>query len=332
MVEHLTYSIQHYDQLAPEACKITDEILNEWVVRCEEALPSMPDSPGKRQLKRSIKGIKGKRLHAQSLLQVLESPVDPADTKLRKSRELFERGLQQCLDFLQDIVETTKEGPASYCQLGLFSVCIDELLAAFHFSQRAHTAQALSHMRTFQESLDLIMLFQKDSQWVDLWVSDKPWQEVWKELSPGKVHEKLSQDPVYRKMYGLFSQVGSHPTFQLVRTRSLMQTAPSEKGHVNIRILIGGAPNTKESFFCHFCVAMSLVRLMSQMIICFEGLLNGEEIRKAMNETIAAFADLMVNEVLKPYREAGLDISELDTEFQKMSEGFNEVFGGPPSP
>jgi len=308
IMEHLAFSLSNYDHLSPEAKERTNALTSSILLSLEEQAASMPDTVEIRQWRRSIRNAKGERLTAGHFIQSLEGPVAKLPALYQKSAALFEKHLQVILDFLQDIMEHTLSGPAEFCKVGLIGVCVDELLAAQHLARHSYAGQVMSHLRTVQEALDLIELFNKDPQAVDLWTSDQSWQEVWTKLKPGKVRGALDKDPVFGKIYGLFSNVGSHPSFEMVRNRSRNE-GKSNQGNPKIVLMLGGTPGTREAIFGHIFLAMSLVMLLVQISNTCHRYLNEKEVVGSLQNLISEFTDLVVDNLIKPLEGTNIETS-----------------------
>lgn len=313
MVEHLMYCLSNYDHLEPEAQKVTDDLQEQLTAMVEEQLEAMPDTIEKRKIRRLSRGSKGKRLYSDGYIKVLESPVDTAKVHAiyNKTRELFAKNLQIIMDFYQDITDNTLNGPAMFCKLTLIGVCIDELLVAFHLSQRSYAGQSFSHIRTIQECIDLVELFNKEPKWADLWTSDKPSKEIWKDLKPSKVREKLGKDEVFGKIYSLLSGSGSHPSFEMLRTRCRMAIKLTPKGHRQFSVSVGGTPKTKEAIFSHLFVLLSMVMVLAQMANSFKQFLNEAEIVETLKSMTDEFTGFVIEFLVKPLEDAGKDMSDM---------------------
>ncbi|NQT06645.1 MAG: hypothetical protein HQ575_03795 [Candidatus Omnitrophica bacterium] len=303
------YALTNYDKMTPEAQKKADELQEMMIKYVDEAVSKLPESPLKRKTKRLSKGAKGKRLHADTHINFLESPVSSPPKLYVKVRKLFIEHLQTIMDFYQDILDGgTLSGVATFSKLSLLAACMDELLVAFHLSQRAMGGQAFSHLRTIYEAVDLIDLFNREPEAADLWTSGKPWQKVWDELSPGKVRQKLGKGAIFKDIYSLVSGMGAHPSFDMMRSRCRKAIELSEKGNPMILIKIGGSRSSKETVFSHFLLLLSIIMIMGMMIASFERRLNAEEAESAMTKCCMDYADLFDEYLNKPAKEAGMKI------------------------
>ncbi len=313
MVEHLTYCLSNYDHLTPEAQKVTDDLQEQLTVVVEEQMTAMPDTIEKRKMKRLSRGARGKRLFADGYIKVLETSLDATKTHAiyQKTRELFTKNLQIIMDLYQDITDNTLSGPAMFCKLSLLGICIDELLVAFHLSQRSYAGQSFSHIRTIQECLDLVELFNKEPKWAVLWTSDEQSKEIWRELKPSEVRKKLGKDEIFGKIYSLLSSSGSHPSFEMLRTRCRMAVKLSPKGNRQFSISVGGTPKTKEAIFAHVFVLLSMVMVLAQMANSFKKFLNDTEIMETLKSMTDEFTGFVIEFLVKPLEDAGRDMSDM---------------------
>lgn len=325
MNEHLEWLVANYNRLTPEAQQTADSVfdgLADSVSRTiEDALPRLPDSMQTRKLKRSLLGMKGKRLLAQPHTEVFDKPVVNPTPIQTKARDIFQHQLQVIMDLYQDIVPRTFSGPAQFNQLSLLGSCIDELLVAFSLSQRSYTGQAMAHLRTIQEALDLTRLFRDQPQWAELWNSDKPWQEVWAELSPGRVQKKIKSSK-FKEIYESLSSLGTHPTFSMMRLRCKVR---KEEGKENpqIDIKIGGTPKIKENITVHMLLLLSLSMVLAELTASFNQFLDEEEISHYLIEFMETFVNFSLEFILKPLRESG--IREAEEVEKNIKEGFEEM-------
>lgn len=301
-----TYVLSNYDKLTPQAQKKADELQEKMVRQLDDVVSKLPESLDKRRLKRLSRGAKGHRLFSQLHIKTLENPVESSSKLHVKSRELFVEHLQVIMDFYQDILESgTMRGVATFSRISLLAVSIDELLVAFHLSQRNFGGQAFSHIRTIYEAVDLIDLFNREPQWAELWTSEKPWQKVWDELSPSKVRLKLGKENIFKEIYSLMSGLGSHPSFEMMRARCRKTKGLSEKGNPIILVKIGGSSSSKEAVFSHFFLLLSVIMVMAAEIISFGDRLNTNEAESAMIKCCMDYADLYDEYLVKPVKESG---------------------------
>ena len=301
--------LKNYDHLNDDGKVMCDRLNDELLKQFEETMRTAPDTKDTRKIKRYLRGGKGERLLAKPHMEVFNKPISNPTPKQLKIRGIFETQLQTIMDFYQDIVGRTFAGLAQFNQLSLIGSCIDELLAAFALSERFYTAQAMSHLRTIQEALDLTRLFREHPEWAELWNSDKPWQEVWRELRPGKVREKIKSDK-FKEIYESLSSLGTHPTFAMMRLRCKKRKDDERKGRPQIDIKIGGTPKIKENLTVDMLLLLSLSMVLAELCACFGQYLHDEEVKQTLVEFMETFANYSLEFMIKPLREAGVAEAE----------------------
>jgi hypothetical protein len=320
IMEHLIYSLSIYDQLTPEAQKVTDEMQKEVLSFIEQQLPFMPDTLETRQLRRATRGAKGKRLYADGYIKVLENPLATPSDLFNKTRDFFGKYLQLIMDLYQDISDNTFGGTANFCKYSLIGICIDELLVAHHLCQHSYASQAFSHIRTIQEAIDLIELFNKEPQWADLWISDKSSQEIRSELKPSQVRKKLGKDETFGKIYSMFSVSGTHPSFEMLRAKCRKSVELSPKGNPQFSISIGGMPKTKEAVFTPIFLLFSMVMVLVQLVNSFGKYLNEQEVLKILGEVTSDFLVFFENGYIKPLKDSSVELKEMEAGIQKIKD------------
>jgi len=324
IAEHLIYSLGNYDCMTSEAQKITDEQNNAMYKHVEDTIKDLPDSVMVRQAKRLIRGHRGKRWHVKLCIDHLEKPLQsPSEMELR-SKVIFDKYVQLMVDMYQDILEHAQSGVANFSQIGLFGTCFDELFIAFHLSQRSYAQQAYSHLRTIQEALDLIALFRIKPEEADLWASDEDWHVVWKELSPKKVKAKIGSNDIFGKFYHLFSDVGTHPSFNMMRMRCRML---KEKvgGRPQIYISVGGTPKTREAYFCHVFLVATIVQILGSMLVSFHNRLNMKEVELFHEGLLTDFRDMIMDMLVKPLNNAEAG-RKIEATFNSLLDNLKKVF------
>lgn len=327
--EHAEFLAQNYSRLTSEAKKVADGLVESITEQVEKAVPSLPDTIQTRQFKRSLRACKGERLIAKTHLVIFDLPPQTVPM-YQKAKEIFENQLQTLMDFYQDVSDESFRGQAKYSQLGLFGVCMDELMAAFSLAQRSFPGQAMQHLRTTQEALDLIRLFREQPQWADLWTSQKPWQEIWKELSPGKVREKIKSSSAYREIYGRFSSFGTHPSFEMIRLRSRRKPVQSETKNIQIEIRVGGMPDTKENLTAHVLLLLLTASISAELAASFGERLHIEEIKSELLGSVEAFGNFALEFIVKPLEKSGKPEAKefedfLKSHLEKVKRGFDAM-------
>ncbi len=317
---HIMYGLSNYDQLTSEAQKVTDDLNQRALTFIEQQLPNLPDSVKTRQLRRATRGAQGKRLHAAGYINALESPQNDLKDLFKKTRELFEKHLQFTMDLYQDVSDNTFGGVVNFCKYSLIGVCIDELIVAHHLCQHSYAAQAFSHIRSVQEAIDLIELFNKEPKWADLWAGDEPSKKVWEELKPSKVRKKLGRDETSGRIYSMFSVSGTHPSFEMIRSKCLKSAELSSKGNPQFSISIGGTPHTKEAVCSPIFLLFSLTMVFVQLLNSFGRFLHEQETLKILGEISNDFLSFFENNYIKPLKESSPEFKEMEEAIQKIKD------------
>lgn len=333
IVDFMGFSLENFPKMTDEAKEVINGFQEIMLISIENQMVGMSDSIEVRQLKRNIRAARGKALLAQQSIKDLESPVQNPDEFQKKTRIVFEKRIQALMNFSHDIGENTLSGPSNFCKYALFGVCIDELLVAFHLTQKAYPSQAFSHFRTIQEAIDLMELFHKNPQEAELWTGDQePW-EIWKKFQPKEVRKRLHKDSIFRKIYSLLSGQGSHPSFEMLKARCKVYKGEEKREKPLIKISIGGNRYSRDYVFSHVLLVLMALQVLWQVIVCFMQFLNWDEIKKEMLFALEDFKNLFIDILVKPFQAGGKDVSEHLKFFEQMSKHMSELFRGdkPPS-
>ena len=192
---------------------------------------------------------------------------------------------------------------AQFAVLGLLYWTVDELTAAFYLAERRYTTQAYNHLRTVNDLLDKAQLFFHHPQWAEVWGSgDK--KTIIKELSPGAIRKKLGK-PKFDPVYGFFSELGTHGTFEALRKR-VTQTR-NKNGRIQIAMRIGGTPLESEVDVVIACCIMTVLSTLITIGQVYQTRLHAEEVlailRSRLDSNIAFLQEYFVDPLLK----AGID-------------------------
>lgn len=316
----LNYMKENYSELDEETKAISDEIVNELLEEAPRLIEQMPEGREKREAKRIYKTATGKHFDAESLVKILEQPGRGEREDSKEIRKIFLNRLQDILDLLSDAVEPSRRGVAEFAKLGLFYLCVDELLAAFHMAQHSFVNQAYSHIRSILEALDKIELFNRKPEWAELWASVDPKQEKdqLKELNPASIREKLGRER-YDPFYGFFSEFGPHGTFRTIETRSsrkpeLVDSRPQ------IHFWIGGCPFEHNIMFINSYLLFSLGLVLSRVGSIYGHLLNREDVREILDHLIEDDKRFNETHFIPWAQSVGLDVSPLIEHWKKLPE------------
>lgn len=274
MSEHLTYSIKHYDDLDQEAKKITDDFIEEIKKYNAQIIGQLPDGKMKRQMSRLHASSAGKYFDIETHINALESPPEKINDNLNECVRIFKEGLKYISDFIFDVTQNTLSGSATFGQLSLIMICVNELIVTLHLLKHRYVNQAYSHIRTIFENLDKVELFRRKPEWAEVWAG-KDEKKKWNELRPAEVRKKLGKNK-YDPIYVLFSSLGPHGTFQAVQVQAARKVRVSEK-RPSFTFWIGGTPFEHNTVWVNAFGIYALYSVLLQLMRSFQKYLNAEE-------------------------------------------------------
>lgn len=310
MFEHLTFMLQKYDDLTPDAQEMADSMMEITQKHIGEALQKLPDSKQKWVLKRLHAGSLGKRWLVVEMMKVLEAPPELKEDNSKEFRKIFVARLQNITDFLFDIYQNSLRGPAPFGQISLLGMCVDELLVILHLAQHYYINQAYSHVRTVVEHIDKIELFRIKPKWAEVWCGDDR-ERVRKELSPSQVRKKLG-NPKYDPIYGWFSSLGPHGTFQAVQTKTFRKVELSSKGNPQIHQWFGGCPAEHNIVFLNAYALYTVHHVLLQLVRSFAQFLNDEEVKEVLKQSRNDTKEYLEHHFLPWVKNKNLDVTHLE--------------------
>lgn len=317
---YLQYIQEHYYELEEEVRKAIDKTIDESLPQVKKMIDKLPEGRQRRELRRMWKGASGRHFYSESLVKILERSTSIEIDVLKDMRKIFIRRLQNILDFLSDALDTTKQGRAEFAKIGLFYLCVDELLAAFHLAQHSFINQSYSHIRSVFEALDKIELFDRQPEWAELWSSLDPKEEGkrLRELKPSSVRKKLGKgghDP----LYSFFSELGPHGTFRGVQSRSAISEEVVD-GKPQIQISVGGLPFDHNIIWvsCYLLEALGMMLLM--IIRVYGHLLDQDEVLEVRKGILAEWKLFNEKHFIPWARKVGLDVSPLVRHLETLPE------------
>lgn len=274
MGEHLAYSIQNYDELDEEAKKITDNSIDAIKKYNVQLLTQLPDSKLRRQLARLHASSNEKFFDIEAHIKELESPPGRIDHDLSDCIKIFTEGLKHISGFIFDITQDTLKGSANFAQISLLMLCVNELLVTLHLFKHRYVNQAYSHIRTVFEHLDKVELFRTKPEWADVWAGNDE-KLKWNELRPAEVRKKLGKDK-HDPIYGLFSSLGVHGSFQAVQIQAARKYREKEERPA-FTFWVGGTPFEHNTVWVNAFAIYALYSVLLQTMRSFEQRLNAEE-------------------------------------------------------
>jgi hypothetical protein len=273
-----------------EADRILDGLIQVGVANARERIGTLEDGAEKRSMARSI--ARGERTHvtAYDLIETLKGETQQKNPVVPESVEPFVTALQVCADFLFDARRGPVSGKRDAVLHGLFMGLLDELLAAFHLSQRAFSSQAYAHLRTIEEILDAIDLLVGDAVLLDKWLNaTEPDGEraVFKEIRQ-RVGTVLATDES-RKLYAFLSALGPHSQFRAFRSRTAL--SEDDAGQRVATIYFVGSPKQLEA--TNILTVRSAVALAHHVARAFPLALNKEDVEKQLKTCRLRLAELL---------------------------------------
>ena len=308
--ELLKFAVENYADLSPDAKKIIENNFQTIQSFVGQVLQAAPESKDKRKLKRLYAGFDGEHYRAEQFIKILESAPELKEENSKQFRNIFVNRLQNIIDFLFDVSQNQLSGLASFGQMSLLYMCVNELLATFHLAQHRYISQAYSHIRNVFEHLDKIELFRTKPQWAEVWSGNNE-NEIRKELSPGKVRKKLGK-PRYDPIYGLFSKLGPHGTFRSVQTSSASRIRSCSKQNPQITFWLGGCPLEHNIVFLNTFALFALHSTLLQLVTSFGKYLNEDECVEVLKKTWEEFTEYERHHFIPWARENKLDVTEME--------------------
>lgn len=310
------YITEHYSELDEEVKKSFDKMIEGFLPEVKRVKDELPEGREKRELNRMLKEASGKHFSSKVLVKALERTTDRKMGVLKDMRKFFIQRLQNILDFLSDVVEPSKKGHAEFAKIGLFYLCVDELLAAFQLAQHSFINQSYSHIRTVSEALDKIELFNQQPKWAELWMAKilDPKKEFW----PSAVRKKLGKNKI-DPLYSFFSELGAHGTFRGIQAR----TARSKQlvdGRPQIHFWIGGCPQEQHIIWVNVYLLYALTMMLLMIIRVYENFLNQDEVTDVSEGILIDNTQFSEKHFIPWARKAGLDVSPLVNHWKKLFE------------
>lgn len=281
----------------------------------EMAMANSPDSPDKRKMLRLIAGVQQKHHKADILLKRLGIPYPVPIPIVEAARPLFLDAQQSVLDFLWDATQQDQQGAAQFATLGLLYWTVDELTAAFYLAERKYTTQSYAHLRTVLDLLEKAELFFQQPAWADVWASgDK--KTILEELSPKAIRKKLGR-PKFDPVYGFYSELGIHGTWEALRKR-VTQTG-KRKDRTQVAMRIGGTPWDSEVETAVVGCVMTVFTTLLAVVKIYDTRLLQREAVSIVRARFEGMREFLREHFLEPRGKKGIDTSALTETLRKMT-------------
>lgn len=314
--EHLTYSIHHYDELDEEAKKITDDSIGTIKKYNAQLLIQLPDSKLRRKLARLQASSTGKFFDIEAHIKELESPPERIDNDLNECIRIFTSGLKHISGFIFDITQDTLKGSANFAQISLLMLCVNELLVTLHLLKHRYANQAYSHIRNIFEHLDKVELFRTKPEWADVWAG-KDEKLKWNELRPAEVRKKLGKtkhDPIY----GLFSSLGVHGSFQAIQLQAAKKSREKEE-RPSFTFWVGGTPFEHNTVWVNGFGIYALYSVLFQTMRSFEQRINAEEGEEILKTSFTELINYILNYFLDWAKKVNLSTNDFEEFLKKQT-------------
>jgi hypothetical protein len=248
-------------------------------------------------------------------------PYPVARPLVEAARPIFLEAHQSILDLLWDATQQPQDGAAQVATLGLLYWTVDELTAAFYMAERRYTTQAYSHLRTVHDLLEKAQLFFDHPEWAELWASgDK--QKIRNELAPGAIRKKLGK-PKFDPVYGFFTELGTHGTFQALPKR-VTQTG-KKNGRTQLAMRIGGTPWEGEVDTAIACCIMTVLSTLITTGQVYETRLHGGEVVAILRSRLESHVAFLQEYFVDPRLKVGIDASALTEGYKKLRLMLEEI-------
>jgi hypothetical protein len=251
-------------------------------------------------------------INAAALIQILEGAGPSNVPVLADARAAFEKSLQRILDLLHEVQKKPGEGPGDFAKIGLLCFCVNDMLAAFHLGQHSFANQAYSHIRSIYEHLDKIELFHRNPEWAALWSSARPEDErkIRDELSPAAVRQKLGR-PRYDPLYGWFSELGAHGTFNAVRSFSAKTRDGQPPERPKLRFWIGGCPFEHNAVFISSSLLLAASMVVDMISVAYGARLSEAELGQVSVDTWRELKEFLLKHFVDYAKRQGLETDTL---------------------
>lgn len=297
VINQIKFASEHYNELDVEAKEMTDgqfSLLKQFNDVAAESVKQQPDSKLKREFIRLHRQTKGSHFNIEQLLAQLEKEPKSSEQFAQEAQKLFNIIAQTLLNYLCDITENRlKGGGKNIVQLGLFYSALEESYVALHLAKHSLVPQSMSHTRHVLETVDLVTLFHQDPKNLDYWTSDNYRER--EKLLPKNVRIKIGKKS-YDEIYGRLSNIGTHSSFEYIKTKMKIRINPENK-ILNVKINLGGSLDQSQKMGAYVVCILSLSLLLTKLVGIFGSYLLKEDAEKELKDILRK-----ENEFMSKYR------------------------------
>ena len=147
-----------------------------------------------------------------------------------------------------------------------------------------------------------------------LWARDEK-QKIRKELSPGAIRKKLGK-PKFDPVYGFFTELGTHGTFEALRKR-VTQTG-KKNGRTQLAMRIGGTPWEGEVDTAIACCIMTVLSTLITIGQFYETRLHSGEVVAILRSRLESHVAFLQEYFVDPRSKARIDASALTEGYKKL--------------
>jgi hypothetical protein len=313
--EVLDFAVANESSMDTEANAYFNSLLDRVTGLVERATRDLADGPDKRKMLRLIAGVKREHHKADALLKRLGMPYPIPIPIVEAARPIFLDAQQSVLDFLWDATQRPQQGAAQFATLGLLYWTVDELTAAFYLAERKYTTQTYGHLRTVHDLLEKAELFFYQPAWADVWASgDK--KKILAELSPKGIRKKLGR-PKFDPVYGFYSELGTHGTWEALRKR-VTQTGKKEN-RAQVAMRIGGTPWDGEVEMAVVGCVMTVFATLLAVVKIYVTRLHQQEVVAIVRARFDQMRKFLREHFLEPRQKTQIDTSALTETLKRMT-------------
>jgi hypothetical protein len=246
------------------------------------------------------------QLIGEKLLTELNTPIIDRYEFIKIGREIFTHSISILIDYYRSSAVGPTSGIKNHTIKILFVRCINDLVTGFHLASHAYVNQFYSVTRPIFESLDLIELFKKDEKFAELWSDDS--SRFYKEYSPGKIRKELGRSK-FDPEYGLFCQIGSHPTF--IGLKSGAYFVKKEEGERSVFIINLGPTDLFVPAMLPLIFSYLLLMMISISIIEYFGKESKSDSRHFLRTIVEEYKEFMEECILKGFASKEIEITPI---------------------